>query len=308
MTLKKGSPPSIRARKKQGKERLAARLELPVLDAAKLARLRSPKRRQKTITELADELEGFRAVSDAVRRSDRYYFSALSKVYGVWMDLMEIDPKHRNELIVRLNQKNEEKTKRGDALHVLLRSLIDYRVLDVTEMSTDEARKARQAAWTRLSRDASVLRFAEREEIQVDDFVTFAKERPGGLEAMARAEASSKRASTVSDVSRQLTQKKVSTDAEAARSQPLGRAGLPKTASDRKPTWGLGSGLRKKLATGMFAGRELIFRVYVDENGRRTVRDVYQSSARLIEDGRWAGDMEGLGARLVGLGLKRPKV
>jgi hypothetical protein len=308
MPLKQQPAPSVRARKKAVKEKLAARLELPVLDPDKLARLRSPRRRSKTIVELADELATFKAVSDAVRRSDRYYFSALAKVYGVWADLLMVDDAHRNEMIVKLNNRNKEKTKRGDAIHVLLRALIDYRVKDAKGISREEAARARQATWTRLSRDASVLRFAEREEVPVDDFVDFVKARPGGLEGMARDEARARRASASTATARPKLQTKSLTKPLPARPLTPDSAEPSGDSSGGKGRWRLGPALRKKLATGMFAGRELIVRVYVGSDGRRTVRDVYQSSNPAIDDAQWVRDMEGLGARLVGKGPKRPKV
>lgn len=309
MLRKKLSAPSVRARKKAGKENLAARLELPILDPDKLARLRSPNRRPRTIAELAGELESFRAVSDAMRRSDRYYFSALSKVYGVWADLLVIDIGHRNEMIAKLNERNAERTKRGDALHVLLRALIDYRVLDVADIPSDEAARARQATWTRLSRDASVLRFAEREEVPVDDFVAFVKARPGGLEGMAREEARARRAAAGAPTVRAKILAKSPAESPSSPPSPSSVAlETGKTQPDSKRGWRLGATLRKTLASGMFADRELIVRVYVGADGRRTVRDVYQSSKPAIDDAQWVRDMEGLGARLVGKGLKRPKV
>jgi len=333
--MPKGPPKSVIDRKRARKARLSERLQLPVMTRAKLERLKSVRRQPKTIDELEIELAQFKGASEAVRRSHRYYVLALHKVYETWIDLLDIADVQRDVLISNLNHKNPEKTKRGDALHVLLRTLIDYGIARREELTKAAYEKVRQAAWSRISRDAAVLRYAERIDLQADQFVDYVAETPGGLEQMAREEAAARRSDKVSTTEseeglegRPKTKVKPSdTEDVSADAQVQPRAYVPgpieapelKGSSNQAsrevddhptntPKWRYGKALKGRMLAPTLANREVILRVFIGADGRRTVRDAYQPSTAVIDDDEFARHMEGIEARLIAKGLRRPKV
>jgi len=296
-------PKSVLKRRSQSSENLSERLKLPVLDPSKLHRLRSSKRRSRTIAELVDELETFSAVGDAIKRSHRYYVAALHKAYEAWIDLLDVNEQQRNEVIKHLDMRNTQPTKRGDAIHVLLRALIDYEAADPNH-SRDEAKKARQSAAARLSRDAAVLAHAQRNDVKIDEFVAMVRSTAGGLDQIAKSEAKARRAERGVE-SRMAARRPV--DEPSVQLGPPVRE-RPQPAEPQRPRWKVGRALRRKLASRTLVNRELLVRVFVAEDGSRVVRDVYQPTTRVFDDDAFAKDMEGIEARLVGHGHKRPRV
>lgn len=318
-------PKSVRKRREQARASLHERLQLPVVSSDKLKKLRSPGRRSKTIGELVVEIETFGAASEAVRRSHKYYTSALKKVYEVWVELLILADVQRDALIATLNERNPQVTKRGSALHVLLRSLIDYCVADPA-VTSDEAKRMRQAAAVRLSRDVAVLHHAQRLDVGVDDFAAFVAQMPGGLDQIAKSEAQARKAERAEragsapssserkecagpaepkrPTSSRAIRSESSSPASSLREPEGGDASLKKARS----RWKLGKALRRKLSSPTLENREVIVRVFIGGDGQRVVRDAYQLSKPYISDDEFQRRMEGIEARLVGKGRKRPKV
>jgi len=175
------------ASKKTERSRLGDALKLPVLDAGLAAKL-GGKRRAQTLDALTMEILTFAGVEDAIKRSHRYYHRALAKVYETWFELLTWEEEDQSALLAELNDVAELKTTKGDGLHILLRSLIDYRGKADEGASTEERRRSSQIAVQRVGRDARALRFAARREVSVDDLAAFIASFPGGVDGMAREE------------------------------------------------------------------------------------------------------------------------
>ncbi len=182
-------------RKAEAKSRQAARqsrlrtsLQLPVLDPDLVARL-GGKRRAASVAEIAQQIALFVGVDDAVKRSHRYYHRALAKVYETWLELLTWEEADQAELLEALNALTEQKTTKGDGLHILLRSMIDYGGVVDESAPAEERRKVSQIAVQRAGRDAAALKFAARQKTPSDRLAAFIAEYPGGVDRMARDEA-----------------------------------------------------------------------------------------------------------------------
>jgi hypothetical protein len=177
----------------EGRRKLRDQLALPVLNPRLVQRLGGAQR-TRSLDALEQEVLVFNGVDDAMKRSHRYYRRALAKVYEVWLELLTWPESDRFELLQRLNDATEQKTKKGDGLHVLLRALIDYGGSSDESLAKEDLRKVNQAAVRRVGRDAAALRCAARSGVAAGGFAEFVDSYPGGLVRMERDEAQARKA------------------------------------------------------------------------------------------------------------------
>jgi hypothetical protein len=175
------------SRNRKAKTRVSEALKLPVLNARLVANL-AGERRVQTVDALAAEIATFAGVDDAIKRSHRYYHRALGKVYETWFELMSWEEEDQSALLAAVNEVAELKTTKGDGLHILLRSLIDYGGKADDGASAEERRRSSQVAVRRVGRDARALKFAARREVPSDGLAAFIASFPGGVDSMAREE------------------------------------------------------------------------------------------------------------------------
>lgn len=173
-------------------ERLDAKLQRTVLEPELYVQLGGPTR-VKSIEELKHDISAFRAVDEAIRRSHDYQRQAIAKAYEIWYELCLWEGPDRIALLRALNRDNAVKSGEGQDVHVLLRALISYDVDIDPRAPKAEQRRARQRAYSAISRDASALRYGVRINVQPTAFAHFARQFGGGLDGMARAEADAKR-------------------------------------------------------------------------------------------------------------------
>ncbi|WP_242076394.1 hypothetical protein [Brevundimonas diminuta] len=260
-----------------------------------------------TINEAIEELKAYRGPDRAYRQANEYYYGALAKVYKIWIQSLSWPAPVRQRFYLGLNEPEAangdepaRRTSRGTDLHILLRYMISY---------SGDARAEQRLR----TRDAGALRQASRLELTPDAFVHRSASGIAGLDALYRADISARREEEGLKAIKPITPRAVSlkgisgviAKAEDSVAEKAPKFLLRSLSGWR---WRWSKVLRRKLQSARFHGREVILRVYVDDRGKTlTIRDCHQITGTTFKDEAWSGIMEGVGARLVEKGLKRPK-
>lgn len=138
-----------------------------------------------SVSDVLAELASYRGPNAAYRKSNRYYYQALGKVYEIWLRISGWDEDARKMLLFELDTANRAEaggrgTSRGGDLHVLLRYLIHH------NGDVKEEQRLR-------SRDAGALRQAARLKWSAERFVQQAKDGAVGLDRLHRADIKARR-------------------------------------------------------------------------------------------------------------------
>lgn len=260
------------------------------------------------INEAIEELKAYRGPDRAYRQANEYYYGALAKVYQIWIRSLTWPAPVRQRFYLGLNEPEAangdepaRRTSRGTDLHILLRYMISY---------SGDARAEQRLR----TRDAGALRQALRLAITPDAFVHRSASGVAGLDALYRADISARREEEGLKPIKQVTPraasgKSVSGVTAIAEGSIVEKARelVPRSLGGWKWRWS--TALRRKVQSARFHGREVILRVYVDDQGKTlTIRDSYQITDATIADEAWLKAMEGIGARLIEKGRRRPKI
>lgn len=261
-----------------------------------------------TINEAIEELKAYRGPDRAYRQANEYYYGALAKVYKIWIQSLSWPAPVRQRFYLGLNEPEAangdepaRRTSRGTDLHILLRYMISY---------SGDARAEQRLR----TRDAGALRQASRLAITPDAFVHRSASGVAGLDALYRADISARREEEGLKPIKPVTPRAVARNGVSGAIEKTGERVVEKAPelllrSLSGWRWRWSKALSRKLKSAKFHGREVILRVYVDDQGKTlTIRDSYQITDATIADEAWLKAMEGIGARLIEKGRRRPTI